>query len=296
MLYFFLATLLFTNLACHEPCKNGYGRAADNLCYRLADDPEAPCGDGMARTDEGVCVSVTDADDPYATAGATDGSGSGGTDGGSSGGSDEVAGDETGGIDASGDGSGTTTTGGEIGGGEIGGGEIGGGGGPGVGTTTGGDASGSATLKGVLNTSDGTGFAEGDEVLIQAWSEDTIDAETGWPADGASPRATQFAGAAVTAISIHFEFIVTDILEEGENLRLTAHLTDDPLDVESAPMGVYPLDPSSWVRVLPGERAEDINIVIDNGGDVSAPPGGEPTDTGLPPLDGGGDPDLGSPT
>ena len=276
MLHFLLATLLFTNLACHEPCKNGYGRAADKLCYPLADDPEAPCGDGMARTDEGVCVSVTDADDPYATAGATGGGSSGGTDGESSGGSSEGTGGETGGTDASGGTGGTT--GGEIGGGEIGGAAD-------VGTTTGGDASGAATLKGVLNTTDGVGFEEGDEVLIQAWTEDAIDPETGLPGEGTAPRATQFASAAVTAVSIHFEFIVTDVLEEGENIRLTAHLTDDPLDVEGAPMGVFPPDLAVWIRVLPGERTEDILIAIDNGG---GSPGGGPIDTGLPHLMAGG--------
>ena len=279
MLNFLLSTLFFTNLACHEPCKNGYGRAADNLCYRLADDPTAVCGEGMARDDEGVCVSVTDATDPYSTAGATDGSSSGDTDGGASEGSDDGTGGEAGGTDASGGNGGATTSGGEIGGGEVGGSEIGGG------TTTGGDASGAATLKGVLNTSDGSGFAEGDEVLIQAWTEDSIDPETDRPMIGGAPRATQFAGAAVTAISIHFEFIVTDIADEGENLKLTAHLTDDPLDVEGVPMGIYPLD--AWLTVLPGERVEDISLVIDTGGDVSTPPGGDPVDTGLAPLSGG---------
>ena len=124
--------------------------------------------------------------------------------------------------------------------------------------------------------------------MIQAWAEGATDTETGLPLEGAAPRATRVAGAAVTAISIHFEFTVTEISDEGENLRLTAHLTDDPLSIEGTPVGIYPLDLSRGIPTLPGDRVEDINIVIDDGG--GGPPVGSPTDTGGPPIGDGGPP------
>ena len=286
MLHFFSVILLFTAFACHEPCKNGYGRAADNLCYRLADEPAAPCGDGQARTDEGECVSVTDASDPYATAGATDGSDQSDTSGGTSGGtSGEDSGDDTDGT-AGGETGGAATSAGDGTDGGMGGG-VGGGGD--IGTAVGGDTSTGFTIQGFLNTSDGSGFVAGDEILIQAWTEETSDPETGLGMVGAAPRATRAASAAVTAVSIRFDLTVTDVLEEGEAIRLTAHLTDDPLDLEGAAVGIYPLDPLTWISVFPGEGIDDIILVIDNGGDVSAPPDGEPVDTGIPPM-GGGDP------
>ena len=33
-----IALSLLAMMGCQEPCKDGYGRAADDLCYPLADD------------------------------------------------------------------------------------------------------------------------------------------------------------------------------------------------------------------------------------------------------------------
>ncbi len=274
-------------IGCHEPCKNGYGRAADNLCYPLADDPVAPCGDGYARDDEGDCVAVDGESSVSATGDGGSGTDAGGTSGsGASDASGSTGGSETG-TTGSADGgeSGAASTGGEATGSAAGG-----------GSTGGGDGFGSATIKGVLNTSDSSGFSEGDNVLIQAWTGDMIDPESGWPLDAVldDPRASQVAGAAVTAVSIHFEFIMSDVPESGEEIRLTGHLTEDPLEWEGSPRGAYPSDPGEWILVTPGTSVEDVILVIYTGeptGDETIPPGGDPPG-GDPP---GGDPPGGDP-
>jgi hypothetical protein len=43
-------------LGCHAPCKDGYGRASDDLCYPLG---EPACGEGSGRDDEGECLPFT---------------------------------------------------------------------------------------------------------------------------------------------------------------------------------------------------------------------------------------------
>ena len=283
MFHFLFVGFLLTNTACLEPCKNGYGRAADKLCYPLADDPEAECGEGMARTDEGECVSVTDSADATTTGGGTGGS-SGGTDDGAT-----MGGGTTGSDDASGSTSGGTgSSDGTADGGSTDG-------GAGGGTTTGGADGESTTVKGVLNTSDSAGFEEGDQVLIQAWSLGDVEEETGFPISGSAARASQIAGAAVTAVSIHFEFVVTEVASTGEDVRFTAHLIDVPTEWEGTPVGVYPTDLSEWITLVPSILVDGVNIVIDTGdgdGTGTGPPpdGGGPPDTGLPPLDGGGPP------
>ena len=279
--------MLMGNLAwsigCYEPCKNGYGRAADNLCYPLADDPVAPCGDGYARNDDGDCVAVA----TESGAGTTGGT-SGASETGGSGGSGSPDGSETGPSDASGgDGTGAASAGGGPPGGSADAGS-------GTGSV---DGFGAASIKGVLNTSDSSGFSEGDEVLIQVWTGDMIDPETGWPLESAmdSPRETHVAGAAVTAVSIHFEFTVSDVPDSGEEVRITGHLTEDSVDWEDAPQGAYPADPGAWLLLTPGMTTEDLALVIDNGGeggDIPPPPDGGTPDMGPPD---GGTPDMGPP-
>jgi hypothetical protein len=126
--------------------------------------------------------------------------------------------------------------------------------------------------------------------LIQAWSEGSIDEETGEPLGDSLARASEVAGAAVTAISIHFEFAITEVPVEGEYIRLTAHIVEDLLVWEGEPMGIFPIDPIEWVIIVPGETLDGVNILIENGDDGGGTTGdgGVPTDTGLPPLDGGG--------
>jgi hypothetical protein len=41
---------------CHADCKDGYGRASDDLCYPLG---EPSCGEGRGRDDEGECRPFT---------------------------------------------------------------------------------------------------------------------------------------------------------------------------------------------------------------------------------------------
>ena len=249
-----------TVLGCHEPCKDGYGRAEDGLCYRLADDPLAPCGEGMGRNDEGECLPFGDTTD---TADIDD------LDGADLDGADDDADAGDGGADDAGSDGSSDPPGEET-------------------------MDGSATIKGTISTTSGTGFLAGENVVLQAWNESAIDPETGWPyEDDTIAVATYVASAAISAMTIHYSFVVAPIstASTGVSLRLTAHLADELTDLEGKPRGFYPTETDEWLTVINGATTEEISIIIDNGEpepDVSgpAPDEGSPVDAPVEPDSG----------
>jgi hypothetical protein len=267
-------------LGCQEPCKDDYGRADDGLCYRLAGDPLAPCGEGMGRDDEGLCLPFGDDADTATIDDVDSDEGDGSID------ADEVSDD--GADDADSD-AGTDAD---------------------SSSPDGSAPEEGATVKGTLSTTNGLGFGAGDQVVLQAWTEATIDPETGWPIDDAMELASQISNAAVIAMSIHYSFEMPAIPVGGTQVRLTAHLTDTPTEWEGSPSGGYPVAIDEWLSLVPGSTTEGVNISIDNGEaepDSGPPAGGggpvEPDegppvepDSG-PPPDGGGpvEPDEGPP-
>jgi hypothetical protein len=246
--------ILLALMGCHEPCKDGYGRADDGLCYRLAGDPLAPCGDGMGRDDEGTCLPFGDEVDTAAT--------------------DDVDGDEgDGDLDAD-EGSDEGSDDGEVDGGAS------------ADTDADGSApEGGATVKGTLSTTNGLGFEAGDQVVLQAWTEATIDPETGWPIDDAMELASHVSSAAVVAMSIHYSFEMPAVPVGGTLVRLTAHFTDVPTEWEGSPRGGYPIAIDEWLSVSPGSTNDGVNITIDNG--EAEPDSGPPASDGGPVSDEG---------
>jgi len=276
----YMIGIFFALMGCQEPCKEGYGRADDGLCYRLAEDPLAPCGDGMGRDDEGTCLPFGDEADTAITddvdADADDG------DGDFDDGTDDGAADEADADAGTGDGLGPDDSAPE----------------------------GGASVKGTISTTNGLGFDVGDQVVLQAWTEATIDPETGWPIADSIELASQIASSAVVAMSVHYSFEMPAIPVGGTLVRLTAHLTDTPTEWEGSPRVAYPEAIDEWLFLEPGSTTEGVDLRIDNGEaepDSGPPPdGGGPVepdegppvepDSG-PPPDGGGpvDPDEGPP-
>ncbi len=125
-----LVALGTTLLACKEPCKEGWGMAADGVCYPIDmgdgtdSEPDNTGGDGADGADGAEGTDGADGAGADGADGAgADGAGDGGGDGGDGAGADGAGADGAGADGAGADGGGGDGTGGDGGGGDGGGGE-----------------------------------------------------------------------------------------------------------------------------------------------------------------------------
>ena len=234
----FAALLTSVLSGCHEPCKEGYGRASDSLCYPLAD---RPCGEGYGRTDDGECTPIGGSTTPETEADA---------DADSDADSDlDVDADTDADADADADGGGTSDP------------------------PTGFD--------GRIDIASGIELDPGLSFVINAWTTDQVDPETGWPSGGEAFQSHEFSVVA-GGITLNYTFPLNDVPEAGIDLRVTV----DPVGTEPpwdrALPTVLPVAPDEAYGFQPGDWRSNIDFTIQLSESDDEEPGDSAEDSGGP--------------